>query len=251
MTDYDVQIRRIHEIVASWGEAVKTHSLDDRSGFTNGVGLARRGEGPPSVVVGDAVGAELGKPGAASYAMVLTTTQKELVEDGRVRLCGPDLDQADPDANRPLAQVVMLAHNREQPPSPFDLETTQYLPNRLPGFMARTVPGRLWVRFSKEAVGNGFRLHTLGFALIAAFRMDFPQVTGAEVVLTTGGSEYLDGLEQVAAEFKVLSGNHRKLVLVEDGVYDCDDLNCEECDQKTVCDALRDITVRYRKGDDA
>lgn len=241
MTDYRVQIQKVHEIASSWGEAVRTHCLH---ALHVPEGMSRSGEGPPSVVVGDAVGAELGKPNATSHAMVLTTTKRELIEDGRVRCLGPDLDQAGPDTDLPFAQVVMLAHNGDAPPSPFDLETTQYLPNRLPGFMARTVPGRLWVRFSKEALEQGFRMHSLGSALIAAFRMDFPSVTGAEVLLATAEVNQLD---QVAAEFKVLSGNHRKLVLVEDGVYDCNDLNCEACDQKTVCDALRNITVRYRK----
>ncbi|MFC1654623.1 hypothetical protein ACFL2F_02355 [Myxococcota bacterium] len=241
MTDYRVQIEKVHEIAASWGQAVRTHRLQVPEG------LSRRGEGPPSVVVGEDVGAELGNPGATSHAMVLTTAKKDLIEDGRVRCVGPDLDQA-ADGTRSYAQVVMLSHNGATPPDPFDLETTQYLPNRLPGFMARTVPGRLWVRFSKEALDNGFRLHTLGSALIAAFRMDFPALTGAEVLLATSK---VDQLDQVAAEFKVLSGQHRKLVLVEDGVYDCEDLNCEECDDKNVCDALRDITVRYRKGEGA
>jgi CO dehydrogenase/acetyl-CoA synthase beta subunit len=241
LTDYRLQIKKIHEIAAVWGDAVRTHDLDVPAG------LSRRGEGPPSVVVGEDVGAELGQPGAISHAMVLTTTEKDLVEDGRVRCVGPDLDQAAEGA-RPYAQVVMLSHNGEDPLDPFELETTQYLPNRLAGFMARTVPGRLWVRFSKQALDDGFRLHMLGSALIAAFRMDFPQVTGAEVLLATSSVEQLD---EVAAEFKVLSGQHRKLVLVEDGVYDCSDLNCESCDQKEVCDALRDIKVRYRKGNAA
>lgn len=241
MTDYRVQIEKVHEIAAVWGDAVRTHHMQVPEG------LSRRGEGPPSVVVGDDVGAELGNPGATSHSMVLTTAEKDLIEDGRVRCMGPDLDQA-ADGARPYAQVVMLSHNSDNPPDPFDLETTQYLPNRLPGFMARTVPGRLWVRFSKEALRKGFRLHTLGSALIAAFRMDFPAVTSAEVLLATSEVEQLD---QVAAEFKVLSGQHRKLVLVEDGIYDCEDLNCDECDDKDVCDALRDITVRYRKESNA
>jgi len=236
LTDYRVQIRKVHEIVANWGDAVRTHDLEAPGG------LSRRGEGPPSVVVGEDVGAELGQPGTVSHAMVLTTAEKDLIEDGRVRCMGPDLDLAAQDA-RPYAQVVMLAHNGD-PPDPFELETTQYLPNRLSGLMARTVPGRLWVRISKQALQGGFRLHTLGSALVAAFRMDFPQVTGAEVLLATAEVERLD---QVAAESKVLSGQHRKLVLVEDGVYECTDLNCDSCDQKEVCDALKDITIRYRQ----
>jgi hypothetical protein len=45
----------------------------------------------------------------------------------------------------------------------------------------------------------------------------------------------------------VLSGQHRKLVLREQGVAECDDLDCDSCDERDVCDALRDVTVRYRK----
>ena len=142
----------------------------------------------------------------------------------------------------------MLALAENAAPDPFALESTQYLANRLPGFMARAVPGRLWIRVSKEAVENGFRMNTLGAALIAAYNNDFPEaVEAVEVILVTGDEKKIKSLELIVAEAGVMSGKHRKLVLSGDGIYDCPDLDCTNCDTKAVCDALRDITVRYRK----
>ncbi len=59
--DYRVQINRLNEVVDSWGDSVKSFSLSDHQAFIDQIGLAPRGEGSPSVVVGDAVGAELGR----------------------------------------------------------------------------------------------------------------------------------------------------------------------------------------------
>ncbi|MBW1810774.1 MAG: hypothetical protein JRJ87_21460 [Deltaproteobacteria bacterium] len=245
--DYQVQIRRLNEIIDSWGAAVHSFRLDDPGSFSEEIKLSARGAGAPSVVVGDAVGAELGRPGCDSHAVVLTTTNLELVSDGLVRCVGPDFDEVGPQDHLPLAQIVVLAHEPEQVFDPFELDSTQYLANRLQGYMARTVPGRLWVRASREIIENGFRLRTLGFALLAAYLMDFSQALKAEVILVTGPPEKVKELGPIAAEARVLSGQHRKLTLIENGTYECEDLNCEDCDERDTCDSLRDVYVRYRK----
>jgi CO dehydrogenase/acetyl-CoA synthase beta subunit len=242
--DYASQILALRQVLQEWGGRVRCHNVGDFAATAREIGVSRRGEGPPSVVVGDSVGAEIGRPSAVSRTMVLTTRSSTLVEDGWVHCIGPDLDQATPERNLPFAQIVMLAHPSGKFLDPFELQSTGYLANRLEGYMVRTVPGRLWVRISREALDFGFTLGTLGAALLSAYRMDFPQVTAAEVVLAT---ERLEDLDSISAEAKVLSGQHRKLVMVESGVYECEDLDCDTCDEQEVCDALRDVTVRYRK----
>jgi CO dehydrogenase/acetyl-CoA synthase beta subunit len=245
--DYRVQINRLNEVVGSWGDLVKSFCLSDHQAFVDEIGLAPRGDGSPSVVVGDAVGAELGRPGCPSRAAVLATLETDLVNDGMVRYVGPDLDQICASDLVPLAQIIVLGCKSDQLPDPFELESTQYLANRLQGFMARTVPGRLWLRVSKEVIAAGFRLATLGCALIAAYKQDFKEVIGAEVVLVTGTTERVQALDSIAAEAKVLSGRHRKLTLVEGGEYECQDLNCDDCEEQETCDSLRDVYVRYRQ----
>jgi CO dehydrogenase/acetyl-CoA synthase beta subunit len=245
-TDHDAQIRKLREILDDWSERVVSTHLDNREAFVTLRGLTPRGGGAPTVVVGDQVGADLGRPGTASHSLVLTTRDPSRVKDGWVRVCGPDLDQVGVDGRASFAQVVILSLGDGASSDPFELDSTQYLANRLPGYMARTVPGRLWVRASREAIQNGFRLQTLGYALVAAYRMDFPDVTGAEVILVTGPENDVRRLDTVAAEARVISGRHRKLSLVEKGVYECADLDCDSCEDKEVCDALKDVTIRYR-----
>jgi len=242
--DYQVQVRRLSELVGSWGKAVRTERFEGEWPFD----LSRRGEGSTSVVVGEEVGAELGRPDTPSYAMVLTTFDRDIVEDGSVRCVGPDLDRATPDRGLPFAQVVILALEKGASPDPWELEADQYLTNRVQGYMARTVPGRLWVRIGRDLIDRGFRLATLGSVLLASYKMDFPGIVGAEALLVTRDNERVRSMDSIFAEHRVISGRNKKLELAENGVYECLDLDCEECDEKPVCDALKDVTIRYRKG---
>ena len=227
---------------------MRSSRLADPAAHAERIGLATRGEGSPSVVVGDQVGAELGHPSSRSHALVLTTTEHELVEHGRVRWVGPDLDEALPSRRLPLAQVVVAGCGPGGPPDPFALQSTQFLANRLPGYMTRAVPGRLWIRVGKEEIRAGFDLCSLGRALVAAFCMDFPELEAVEVLLASEPEKTID-LDSIAAEAKVMSGKHKKLVLVESGLYECPELDCEGCPERSVCDALKDISVRYRSGE--
>lgn len=241
--DCSVQIRRLHEITGAWGEIVHSHRFTDQWPFD----ISRRGQGSTSVVVGEEVGAELGRPGTTSHALVLTTPDGDLVQDGVVRCVGRELDQCGPEVRVPFLQVVILAFKAGAAPDPYELEATQYLTNRVQGYMARTVPGRLWVRVGRDLIDRGFRLPSLGSVLLAAFRMDFPEVTRAEVLLVTGDDPRIREVDSIAAEFKVISGRNRKLVLAEKGIYDCRELDCDTCEEQTTCDALKDVAVRYRK----
>ncbi|HUU01511.1 MAG TPA: hypothetical protein VM425_08740 [Myxococcota bacterium] len=249
--DYATQIGRLRGILEGLGGRVRSRRLDDHRAFARRIGLAVRGAGRPSVVVGDDVGAELGRPGAGpqarSHALVLPTARGELVRDGLVHCVGNDIGEAAPGENRAFAQIVLVAHPETVSLDLFELESNQYLANRVAGYMARTVPGRLWVRFSKKLLASGFGLFELGCCLLAAYRMDFMEIEAAEAVLVCGDDALMRALDSIAAEVKVLSGRQRKLTLQESGLYECADLDCDNCDERVVCDALKDVTIRYRK----
>jgi hypothetical protein len=57
----------------------------------------------------------------------------------------------------------------------------------------------------------------------------------------------VEALSQVSTEAAILSGRHKKLVLGVDGEVECRELNCETCDEKPVCDGLRDIVIKRRR----
>ena len=246
-SDHESQISRLWASLAGWGGAVREHLVGDPEACAREVGLLPRGAGEPAVVVGGDVGADLGGPGYPSHGQVLATRNPSLVTGGRILCVGPDLHEPPAAGGRSFVQLVVLRAPEQGEVDSLALGTTRFLAGRLEGFMVRAVPGRMWVRVSRDAIARGFRLETLGKALFAAYCLDHPQLEGVDILLATGPMELVRELEPVLAEARVVAGHNRKLILVEAGVYDCADLDCEGCDEQAICDALRDVSVRYRK----
>jgi len=195
------------------------------------VALAGRGEGPPVLVHADELGAELGPPGTRSESAVLLTREVAALHDGRLSLVGPE--PADGEAH-PFAQLVLTAATEQ--PDPFQLHRTRRLDHRLPGYMVRATPDRLWARVSRARLAGGFDLATLGGALVAAYRDDHPALAAVEVVLATD-PEAVEALRPVVAAARLLARRAQRLVLQADGAWQCLDGTCETCDDRPVCEA--------------
>jgi hypothetical protein len=246
-------IRRVRVLLERCAEADAPPSRTlrrgdfDRAAFRRRTGFAARRSGKATLVLGAEVACELGHPSTASRSLVLLTRCAGLVRPGVVTCAGPDLDQLSPRERRPFGQVVMLQLRPGAAPDPFELETAQYLTNRLPGYMVRALPGRLWARVSKRAVAAGFTLGRLGEALILAYAEDFEGVEAVEVAFLTSSSAHVEALAPIAVEAEILAGRHKKLSLSPDGVIECGELTCSSCEEKPVCDGLRDVVIRRRK----
>lgn len=248
---FDKQIKRLRALLDEWGGAVKVYRapfVDDegRRAFMRRVEMGPRRGGRASIVPAEDCAVELGPPSRANVNMVLWTTDLSLVRDGEIRLLGEDMPK-DKTVSLPYAQVVVLGLKQLDDIDPFLLESTQFLSNRLKGFMVRTVPGRLWARVSKEAVAQGMDFARLGCALISAYREDFPLVCAVEVLFVTRSDEDVKVLEALSAEARIIMGKNKKLVLVGDGEYECTDLNCDDCEEQEVCDEVKDIVILRRK----
>lgn len=210
-------------------------------------GFTEKKKGTPEVILAEDTAVELGHPSTASKHILLVTSQRELINHGRISIVGKDLNAMDKNKKHPFAQVIMIAAHPGRPPDPFELDNAQFLMHRLPGYMVRSVPGRLWVRIGKKALDTGLTLKTVGSALIAACMGDFEEVESAEVVFVTSGADEVEALTRVATEANILAGRHKKLVLGVDGEVECTELNCDTCDEQETCDSLRDIVIKRRK----
>jgi len=241
-------IRRLRELMEK--RADRTTSCPsplDADALRGRFGFMDKGKGRTEIILAEDVAVELGHPSTASRATVLCTFDPGAVVKDRVSIVGPDLAGMAPGGRPPLGQAVILALRPDAVPDPFELENTQYLTNRLPGFMVRSVPGKLWVRISQKARAAGLTLETVGAALVAAYTGAFPGVQKAEVVFITSSAEDVEELGRIAAEASILAGRHKKLVLGVDGDVECTSLDCDVCEDKPVCDNLRDIIVKRRR----
>lgn len=245
-------IRRLRQGVRDYAGAPAVQELGgfDRRGFAARYGFVPGGLPRPEIVLARDVALELGHPCTAAQSFVLLTTG-DGVHSGRLTRVGPDLDELErrpggPTARHPFAQVVLLCVSPVSPPDPFVVDNAQYLTDRLPGYMVRSVPGRLWARISRAGRRAGLDLTVLGMGLMARY-LELDGVSGVEVVFVTSSARDVEALATLAHEARILAGQHKKLVLSADGEVDCLDLNCEACDERAICDALRDVIVRRRK----
>ncbi len=245
--DFTLQIRRVKELLAGLEEKPKTITAAyDLEEIRRKTGLAEKGKARPSIVPAEDVAVELGPPDMNSLNLVMWTGEKDLVDSGRVSIVGPDITET-PDRKMPFGQIVMLYCPDDENLNVFDVETTQFLANRLPGYMVRMVPGRLWARISRELHEKGFNLGMLGSILIHDYIHGFSEIDGAEALFITSASDCFEKLKPVAAEAKIISGKNTKLKAVGDAEFECEDLTCDTCDEKPVCDSIRDIIILRRK----
>jgi hypothetical protein len=189
---------------------------------------------------------ELGPPPAASVNTILWTWAEGVVTPGRVTLRGPDLDKARPGAHD-FAQIVLLGLPAREELDFFRLDGAAFLGTRLPGVMARALPGRLWLRVSRAAQAAGVDFALLAAALREACEDELGPAVSLECLFVSEGADEFLGL---ASEVKVLTGRHRKLALAGDGGYECVDLDCEGCAEKPVCDRIREAAEIRRRSRD-
>jgi acetyl-CoA synthase len=175
-----------------------------------------------------------------------------LVTDGKITLIGPDIPES-PGASLPFGQLLIVAGSGLTEKDHQTLEHTQFVADRIEGYMIRSVAQVIWSRVSKEAAAKGFRFESLGRALMSIFKTDVPKVQAMEILFVTSGKDDLEPLSTMGAQVNKIF----KSMLREDwkargfNVYECaSGYDCKACPDQPVCDDIKEvIKVRKRKGD--
>ncbi len=123
------------------------------------------------------------------------------VEDGKIELIGPDLDQAEEGGAMPLAVLVDVAgRNLKADFEPVLERRIHHFISCINGVMhigQRDIP---WVRLSKEAYEKGFRLKHYGEVLVAKFKDDFGAIVDKVQVKLVTDQAQVDQLLKEARE---------------------------------------------------
>jgi hypothetical protein len=184
---------------------------------------------------------ELGPPPRRSAHAVLWTAAPGLVADGEIVVFGPPL-RAAARAARDYAQLVLL-EVAAGVPDPARLEASVVLTRRLPGLMARMVPGRLWLRASRAALAAGLDFPLVAAALAEACRAAVPGIASVACLFASGPAAAVTDLAALAAEARARAGRHPRLRGGPGGTLECALLDCAACDERPVCDRIRAATA--------
>ena len=112
-----------------------------------------------------------GKTRAVEWA---TTKDMDEVEDGKIEIFGPDIDDMEPGARLPLAIVVEFAGRKMQEDfEPILERQIHHFVNYAQGLMHIGQRDIAWIRMAKAAAAKGLKLKHIGDILHAKFHQDF------------------------------------------------------------------------------
>ncbi|HZD43772.1 MAG TPA: CO dehydrogenase/CO-methylating acetyl-CoA synthase complex subunit beta, partial [Methanomicrobiales archaeon] len=125
----------------------------------------------------------------------------DAVTDGKVNLIGPDIGEMQQGSAVPLGIIVNVAGERMRKDFEPVLERRIHnFVNYGEGTWHVAQRNLIWVRVSKEAVKNGFKMEHLGTLIGAKFKMDFPDLLDkVEVTIITDKEKVLEAMREAEA----------------------------------------------------
>jgi hypothetical protein len=208
----------------------------------------RSNEKKAFIVTAEETALELGSPRHVSLAALMWTMNEGVITEG-VWTSGIGFKKI----KEPRADLILAVMT--QVPRGFDPGDARFrgilnLSNRIPGYMARSVPGKLWIRISRGLIDSGFSPVSLGQCLVYAFHDAVPGLGPVAAIVAAGDGNLTRDFAPIHGLERAYSGKNRKLSLEASGVLECADLNCSSCDEKPSCDTIREVmTIKKSRKD--
>jgi acetyl-CoA synthase len=143
--------------------------------------------------------------GGRTLAVELTISKDmSEVEDGKVEMVGPDLDQVKEGDKLPFAMLVEVAGRQMQPDfEPILERQIHHLVNYVQGVMHIGQRSIMWIRVGKAAVEKGFLLKHLGKVMHAKYHQDFGSIVDkVQVKIYTDEEKVKEVLEMAKTHYK-------------------------------------------------
>lgn len=118
------------------------------------------------------------------------------IEDGKIEVIGPEIDEAPEGGSLPLGIMVKIFGRKMQQDFEGVLERRiHYLINYGEGIWHMAQRDTIWMRISKDAAAKGFKIHHFGELLVAKFKDEFPSIVDrVQVTLITDAAKVEEGL---------------------------------------------------------
>ncbi len=199
------------------------------------------------LVMGQDTAVELGNPKTASTSQLLWTNTRDLIQNRRISIVGPDLSEMD-GSQAPFGKIVLVAGEGFDEKNSYSryraLEKVRYTLN-LEGYMMRGASQfqREWSRVSHGALKDGFSLKILGAALMDRYlELDF--VRSVEIVFITSSTADVLAMNQVSASAMTIIGAMNKMTgeMATEMALDCD-----ACEYVEVCSEVASLRSMRRR----
>jgi acetyl-CoA synthase len=125
------------------------------------------------------------------------------IEDGKITLVGPDIDEIEEGSRLPLGIYVKIYGRKMQADFEGVLERrVHYFVNYGEGLWHVAQRDLAWVRISKDAKAKGFKFKHFGEILIAKYKSEFPAIVDrVEVILYTKQDQVEEKIKEARAAY--------------------------------------------------
>jgi len=144
---------------------------------------------------------EFGGSKTTAFELVESVDEDE-IEDGRIDVIGPEIDEAEEGSALPLGLMVKIFGRKMQEDFESVLERRiHYLINYGEGLWHMAQRDTIWMRISKDAAEKGFKIRDFGELLVAKFKDEFPSIVDRVQVTLITDAEKLEAEIDRAREF--------------------------------------------------
>ena len=155
--------------------------------------------------------------GKAQCTELVKMAEMNEIEDGKVTIVGPDVDQIKEGSNFPLGIYVQIAGREFQTDfEPIIERQIHHLTNYIQSIMHIGQRDISWIRISKAAIEKGFSLKHIGVVLHAKFHQDFSNILDKVQITLYTNKEDVDKLTERARGEYALRDNRVEKMKDED-----------------------------------
>ena len=149
--------------------------------------------------------------GPKSIGAELVQVEEE-VEDGKIKIVGPELDDMKEGETYPFGILVQVQGESLEKEIEGVLERRIHeLCNYVKGFMHLNQRNQIWCRVSKEAHEAGFKLEHLAKALSILFKEDFPIIESISLTIFTDEDKVEEFLKKAKIRYEQRDARAREL----------------------------------------
>ncbi|MGF7186709.1 acetyl-CoA synthase [Desulfitispora alkaliphila] len=178
---------------------------------------------------------EFGGGKSTAFELVRMVSQDQ-IEDGKVTVVGPEVDEVNEGDRLPLGIVVDIFGRKMEEDFEGVLERRiHYFTNYGEGLWHVAQRDLCWVRISKEAIAKGMKIAHIGELLLAKFKQEFPAIVDrVQVTLYTDQAEVDKHLKEARSYYTKRDDRLRGLTdEAVDTFYSC--LLCQSFAPNHVC----------------
>jgi len=234
-------IRETLDLVRTERHHFKTFTAGDEPACKK-TGYASRKMNRPEIVLARDTAIELGGPETEAISLVLWTGTKGLIGDETGSRILISENPAPAGIQQPVSfmQIILVELEKNAIPSELHLRKLSNLSKHLPGFMTLSTSETIWVRIHKNKK-NRFSFYSMAQCIFKRYSEELPYFKKMDIVLAAGQPGLISRFKFIANAAKTISEINKKATWENEGIVSCDELACDICDQKPVCDTLREL----------